>query len=253
MRKWWGVVIHRRQARRMREETKERQRDIGDIPQRVRERAQHVFPLSHSFRTAECSRALMLARRDVRRYYTLLYRVPRGKGVGRKGIWFISFFNNSLLFSSSLSVAATFWSIALDMSTTIHFYLRSDAGGRWDSSPFPLPSSHQRSLVLLLIRPAVCDFISPRRNHCRYLPSMVSVCRTAENRLDKGKAVWWVRQREDTGIRMWQWRHRVDFAIKILSCSVDFMFGRYDASLFSRYMKNVRTLKIKAMKGKIFL
>lgn len=137
MRKWWGVVIHRRQARRMREETKERQRDIGDIPQRVRERAQHVFPLSHSFRTAECSRALMLARRDVRRYYTLLYRVPRGKGVGRKGIWFISFFNNSLLFSSSLSVAATFWSIALDMSTTIHFYLRSDAGGRWDSSPFP--------------------------------------------------------------------------------------------------------------------
>lgn len=142
MRKWWGVVIHRRQARRMREETKERQRDIGDIPQRVRERAQHVFPLSHSFRTAECSRALMLARRDVRRYYTLLYRVPRGKGVGRKGIWFISFFNNSLLFSSSLSVAATFWSIALDMSTTIHFYLRSDAGGRWDSSPFPLPSSY---------------------------------------------------------------------------------------------------------------
>lgn len=49
----------------MREEKRERgrerdactQRDIEDSPPRVRERAQHVFPLSHSFRTAECSRS----------------------------------------------------------------------------------------------------------------------------------------------------------------------------------------------------
>lgn len=65
------------------------------------------------------------------------------------------------------------------MSTTIHFYLRSDAAGRWDSSPFPLPSSSCRSLVLLLIRPAVCDFISPRRNHRRHLALTVGVCRVA--------------------------------------------------------------------------
>lgn len=65
---------------------------------------------------------------------------------------------------------ATFWSIALDTSTTIHFYLRSDATGRWDSSPFPLTSSFFSSTFLVLfflICPAVRNFISLRWNHCR--------------------------------------------------------------------------------------
>lgn len=36
---------------------RERERERLGIPERVRERAQHVFPLSRSFRTAECSRS----------------------------------------------------------------------------------------------------------------------------------------------------------------------------------------------------
>lgn len=47
----------------------------------------------------------------------------------------------------------TFWSIALDTSATIHFYLRSDATGRWDSSPFPLTFLFSfTSSVLFLFR-----------------------------------------------------------------------------------------------------
>lgn len=46
---------------------------------------------------------------------------------------------------------ATFWSIALDTSATIHFYLRSDATGRWDSSPFPLTSLFSPTLSVLFL------------------------------------------------------------------------------------------------------
>lgn len=63
----------------------------------MRERAQHVFSLSRSFRTAEYSRS--------NTGMTLLfYRIvecPNGRGRERReALWFISFFNNSLLFSS---------------------------------------------------------------------------------------------------------------------------------------------------------
>lgn len=184
-------------------------------------------------------------------------RSSRGRdGGGKKGHWFISFLNNSLLFSSSLSIVATFWSIALDVSATIHFYLRSDAAGRWDSSPFPpsSSSSSRHSLVPLLTRPAVCDFISLRRNHRRRLSLTAGVDSQAPDKKTprqshptsltlKGRIQKFTR--DNGGIV-------VDFAIKILSHSVDFMSRRYNVNLFWWYTKNVCALKIKAIKGKIF-
>lgn len=179
MRKRRGVVVYRRQTWRMRgkneSESKRargrRERERSGIeafrgwesvlntcfPYRIHFEPQSAVVLMSAWRSS-LLHARPLPRRVAKR--------PEGEGAGRRGHWFISFLNNSLLFS--LSIAATFWSIALDMST-IHFYLRSDAGGRWDSSPFPSSASSHRSLVHLSIRPAVCDFISHRRNRGRHL------------------------------------------------------------------------------------
>lgn len=180
-------------------------------------------------------------------------RASRGRKGREEGRWFISFLNNSLLFSSSLSVAATFWSIAFDTSTTIHFYLRSNTGGRWDSSP--LPSSSCRSLVLLLVRPAVCDFISLAESLPVPSADDRCVCQVAKPLMKNFLAKLFDELTFKRRIQEFthESRCRVDFAIKILSHLVDFTFGRYNMSLFWRYVKNVCVLKIKAIKGKIFL
>lgn len=168
------------------------------IPEGVRERAQHVFSLSRSFRTAECSRSNA-------GMTLVLYRIvecPNGREREREGRRFDLFHSSIILFyfpRRSIFVA-TFWSIALDTSgRRFHFYLRSDATGRWDSSPFPLTSPLFSSTSSALfpfwfvqLFAILFPFVEIIADAARPRSSTIGVCRAASI-LDKvlpGKAVW---------------------------------------------------------------
>lgn len=149
-----------------REKNTEKESSRG-TPKRVRKRAQHVFSLSRSFRTAECSRS--------NTGMTLLfYRIVEcrnGRGRERReALWFISFFNNSLLFSSSFDLRGyllIYRSRHVGDDSFLFTIWRYWAMGFITFSIDLSFFAHALGAFPFLICPAVRNFISLRWNHCR--------------------------------------------------------------------------------------
>lgn len=126
--------------------------------------------------------ALMSARRSSRASSLTLYRVVERPGENGRGNghWFISFLNNSLLFSPSFDrgYLLIYRSRRVENDSFL-FTIRRRRGDeihRLFHCSFPLPLHSPTSFS---IRPDVRDFISPRQNHCRHerrLSLMVGVC-----------------------------------------------------------------------------
>jgi len=190
------------------EEEREKQRE-SEIPLRGWESVLNTcFPYHIHF---EPQSAVALMPAWLSSLYTLvLYsRVAESPGgAGRvEGRWFISFFNNSLLFSSSLSIAATFDLLLSTCRRFIFIYDPTPAGDEIHrlfhcSLPADVLLSSPWSVQLFVILFLVEIIAGTSRQR--------SVCAEHESSraLDKelsGKAIgWWVQQREDTGIRAWQ-------------------------------------------------